>query len=276
MILSRTACRGLLFAVLCLPHVAQASAWGQQSGNLFLSLQPYYYSTNSFFDASGDRHSRGGNFTKYEINPYLEYGLTEKDTLSCNMFYNWLSDDSSGETLHQQGFTDQELGWQRQLWQDLSQVLAVQAVLIVPAGYDLEEQPYLGYDRFGMEWNMRYGRSGTPFAHNAYIDLRLGVRHYFGYPSSQARVDVNAGVDITPTVQFLLLNELHYSLNDGDEKIINGTELLQGEYSLLKTTVAIRYRFDDRYSLVAGGFRHIWGENAGAGGGGYVSLYLQF
>ncbi len=52
-----------------------------------------------------------------------------------------------------------ELGWRRFLWTDGRQVLSSQLNLIVPLGYDIEDDPRLGYGRFGLEGSIQYGTS---------------------------------------------------------------------------------------------------------------------
>lgn len=273
-------CAFLLLAVVvtCLlaPQQVTAGAWGRSKGEFFLSLQPYYYSTDQYYDRQGDRHDRGGTFRKYEINPYMEYGVTDKDTVILNIFYDWLTDDSAEGKKKNQGFVDQEIAWQHRLYSDGVGVLAVQGLCIIPSGYDIEDDPRLGYGRFGGEVSLLYGRSYKLADCYGFIDLRLGFRDYFGYPSSQIRSMVTTGYDIFPKWQILGAVELHYGLNNGTNKLLGPNLLAQPNYRLLKLSLAARYRINDRYSLVAGGYNHAWGEETGCGGGGYVSLWYTY
>ncbi len=158
---------------ICCPALLIASAQGQPKGGFFLSLQPYYYSTDKYFDEHGDLHDRGGTFEKYEINPYMEYGLTDKDMLTINIFYDWLTDDVSGSDRKTRGFTDQEIGLQHQLTTGENGVLAVHGMFIVPAGYSIEDDPRLGYYRFGAEASLLYGQDFQLLKKYGFVDLRF-------------------------------------------------------------------------------------------------------
>ncbi|OQX20740.1 MAG: hypothetical protein BWK76_00040 [Desulfobulbaceae bacterium A2] len=272
MLATLAGCAGLLS-----PAPLLAGAWGQEPNGMFLSLQSTFYSTDHYFDAQGSRRDRGGTFTKYELNPYLEYGLTARDTLTANLFYHWLEDDAAGRLEKNHGAADQEFGWKRQLLKQNGSVLAIHALVIVPAGYDeAGENPRLGYNRYGGEANLLYGHSSTVWGKNAMLDLRLGYRDYFGYPASQVRSNATIGYDIAERWQVLLGAELLYGLNNGTAHELAPSVLAETDYRLLKLSLALRYHLSDHYSLVAGGYAHAWGENTGSGGGGNVSLWHSF
>lgn len=258
------------------PSLALASAWGQQKGHFFYSLQPYYYSTDQYYDEKSDLHHRGGTFTKSELNLYMEYGLTERDTLTVNTFYNWLTDDASGRTLKTQGFTDQEIGWQHRIFRSDNGIAAIHGMVIIPAGYSIDDDPRLGYDRFGAEANLLYGQSFKLSDKYGFTDLRLGYRDYSGYPSSQIRANAVVGYDIFTRWQLLASGELQYGLKNGHEKQLGENLQAQPNYRLLKMSLAARFRINERYSLVVGGYQHVWGEETGGGGGGYVSLWYSY
>ena len=266
----------VIVALLVTPQQLRAGAWGRNKGEFFLSLQPYYYSTDIYYDRHGHKHDRGGPYTKYELNPYMEYGVTEKDTIILNIFYDWLTDRTSDGKKQNQGFVDQEIGWQHQFYGDGVAVFAVQGLCIIPSGYNIEDDPRLGYGRFGGEISLLYGRSYKLLDHYGFVDLRVGFRDYVGYPSSQLRPMVTIGYDIFSQWQILAAAELHYGLNNGTEKILGPNLLAQPNYRLLKLSLAARYRLNDQCSLVAGGYGHAWGEETGGGGGAYVSLWYTY
>ena len=268
----------LLFAIVaglfCCPSLLVAGASGQQKDGYFISLKPYYYETDQYFDESGNLKDRGGTFKKYEMNIYAEYGLTENYTLTLNTFYNWLTDDASGVKQKNHGLADQEIGLQRIVAKGNHGTTAIHGMLIVPGGYSLKDQPRLGYDRFGAEIAILHGNSFMMLDRYGFFDLRLGYRGYSGYPSSQIRVNADVGYDISSRWQILASGELHYGLKDGYVEQVEDSSPVQPNYRLLKITLAARFRINEHSSLVFGGYRHAWGEDAGGGGGGYVSLWL--
>ena len=271
------------FLVSCLVLVffpgafpVQAGAWGQQEGKFFLSMQAYFYSTDKYYDHEGNRHGRGGTFNKFEINPYMEYGITDRDTLVANLFLDVLTDDASGSERTTWGPADMELGLQHKFYQGRHGVMGIQALLIVPTGYDIDDDPRLGYGRFGGEVSLLYGKSFSFMERWGFVDLHLGIRDYFGYPSTQLRPALVAGYDVTQRWQVLAWMEMHYGLDNGTEKPVGPNILIQPNYRLLKLSLGARYRINTCLSVVAAGYQHAWGEDTGCGGGAYASLWYSY
>ncbi len=253
-----------------------AGAWVQPPGKCFVSLQSYYYETNEYFDSGGSRKSRGGTFEKFEFNPYVECGLTTKDTLVLNIFYDWLRDNVSGTTKKTNGFADIEAGWRRLLLKRDPHVFSAQLLGIFPADYDIEDDPRLGYGRYGMEASVLYGRYFKLSGRYGFFDSQLGFRSYFGYPSEQIRTNLTLGYDLFKRIQVLCSSELHYGLDNGAEKTVGRNITVEPQYRLLKITGALRFRITADYSVVGAAYCHAWGENTGADGGFYGSLWLRF
>ncbi len=271
-------CIILLSIMACLAAYGQevvAGAWGQEKGHLFLSAQAYYYTTDRYYDSQGDSHDRGGRFYKYEINPYLEYGVTQRDTLIANVFFDTLTDDASGSERTTTGLADLEIGLQHRFYKGQQGIAAIQGLLVIPTGYDIDDDPRLGYGRFGAEIGILYGRSYKFMNQYGFLDLRLGVRDYFGYPATQIRPMITAGYDLSSKWQVMASGEMHYGLDNGSEKKLGPNLLVQPNYRLLKLTLSARYRISSNYSIVASGYAHAWGEDTGGGGGAYVSLWYS-
>ncbi len=257
-------------------RVVMAGAWGQKKGNLFLSLQSYYYASSKYYDENGHLRRRGGTFKKWEFNPYLEWGMTNRDTLTLNIFYDWLSDDASGHSKETNGFADIEAGWQRKIFRSTHHVLSLQGLLIIPTGYDVKDDPRLGYDCWGAEVGILHGWSFKMFNRDGFIDSGIGYRRYFGYPSSQIRPKITLGWNPFKKVQILMEGKLEYGLKDGSMRQLGPNLIAQPNYRLLKATFGLNFQLDRRCSLVIAVYRHVWGEMTGAGGGAYASLWLRF
>ncbi len=261
---------------LLVPSLLHAGAWGQEKGHGFLSVQQYYYATDHYYDHNGNVRERGGHFRKVETNPYIEYGVTDQDTLVLNLFYDWLSDDATGTTRTTSGLADIELGWQHQLPLGNTWVSALQVLAILPTGYDIRDDPRLGYDRFGTEFSFLAGKPFTFRKRYGFVDLRCGIRGYFGYPSTQLRSMATSGYFIADKWQILGSAELQYGLRDGSQKDLGNNLLVAPDYRLLKLSLALRYVINEQCSLVGTGYRHSWGEDTGKGGGAYVSFWYIF
>ena len=253
----------LIVSLSVYPSFAYAGAWVQESGKSFFSLQAYYYQTEHAFDSDGNLKKRDGVFQKREINPYFEYGLTDKDTLVVNLFYDWLYDGEPEPSERNHGLADIELGWRRLLFKTDPHVVTFQALSIIPTGYDLQDSPRLGYDRWGLEGSLSYGRYFKWLERYGFIDTSLGLRAYFGYPSEQIRSSLYIGYDLLSPLQLIGSGELHYGLDNGSEKQIAPNIVAQPNYRLLKFTLALRYRLNERYSVVGAAFKHAWGQDTG-------------
>ncbi|MCX7822741.1 MAG: hypothetical protein N2260_04770, partial [Syntrophobacterales bacterium] len=217
-------------------------AWLQPKGYLFLSIISYYYKTDTYFDSHGNEKDREGTFTKFEVNPYLEYGFTEEDTIILNIFYDWLKDDRGYSSVKSEGFSDLEIGWRRLLWTDGSRVVSSQLNVIVPLGYSIEDSPRLGYGRYGIEGFLQYGTSFILFERRGFLDLALGPRIYIGYPSDQIRAKFSAGYDLFRILQLIGGAELHWGIGNGSAKWIGQNITLTPEYKLLKLSLSGCFR----------------------------------
>ncbi len=266
----------ILLVLLCYLPQAKGGAWGQKKGKVFLSVQTYYYESSKYYTESGNLKHRGGTFRKLELNPYMEWGITNKDTLILNLFYDWLSDDVMGHIHETHGFADAEIGWQRRIFAGDNQVFSIQGLVICPMGYSIKDNPRLGYKRWGGEIGVLYGRSFKVLDRLGFIDMAVGYRWYYGYPSSQIRPRMVLGYDVTKRLQILGEGKLEFGLKDGTERNLGHNLIAQPNYRLLKLSLGVNYRITDSWSILIAFYRHVWGEETGGGGGAYGSLWLQF
>jgi hypothetical protein len=268
-------CIGLIM-ILGMSLEARGGAWVQPQGHFFTSVISYYYKTSHYFDSDGNERKRGGSFTKFEFNPYLEYGLTAQDTIVLNVFYDWLKDDQGYRSFENDGFSDLEAGWRHLLWTDGSQVVSSQITVVVPLGYDIEDNPRLGYGRYAVEGLLQYGSSFSFLGRNGFIDLAGGPRFYIGYPSDQLRAKATLGYDLLEWLQIIGSSELHWGLGNGSEKRVGENITLTPDYKLLKLSLSGRFRLSSHLSFVLTVYSHAWGEDTGAGGGMYGSFWVSY
>lgn len=252
---------------------AWAGAWVQPEGTTFVSVKTLVTTTDRFFDKDGDVHQRGGWFTKYEVNPYLEYGLTERDTVSVNILAQRLTDSGTDSSVT--GLADLELGWRRRLWHSDTTVISGQLTAFIPTGYSLEDSPNLGYDRLGLEPALWVGRGFRLGERNGYLEAQTGLRWYAGYPSEQLRAQVTGSYDFLPWISPFATLELHYGLGNGEDRK-EGGQTIVADYRLLKGIFGATVPLTDRVQLTAAWQQHLWGENTGLDGGAYVGVWLFF
>ena len=71
-------------ALSALASSAFAGAWTQDPGNGLFILNGLYYSADKLWDNSGHKQSQP-TYSKYELDPYLEYGLADGVTIGTNL-----------------------------------------------------------------------------------------------------------------------------------------------------------------------------------------------
>ncbi|MCK9174466.1 MAG: hypothetical protein M0O96_04225 [Desulforhopalus sp.] len=264
-------CLTLLYLWLdCLP--AGAEAWPQKQNEIFLAPKIEYYETGEYWDRSGDRHSMKEEFKKLSAQTYMEYGLTKKDTLTAKAFYDFV-DNEDGST---QGFSDVELGYRRCLFNQSGMALSAGITGLIPAGYSINEMPSLGYDRLGMETFLAAGYGWEVTGRNGFAETTVRFRTYEGFPSDQLRGSLVLGQDITRILQLILESEIQWGLDNGDTVQLDDDTTIDAYYRLFKMTLHCRIRMTDDQSLVFSGFRNVWGENTGAGGGLALAYWITF
>lgn len=264
--------RPLVIFVLCSTS-AWAGAWVQPEGTTFVSVKTLVTTTDRFFDENSNVHQRGGWFTKYEVNPYLEYGLTERDTVSINVLAQRLTDSATDSSTT--GLADLELGWRRRLWKDDHTVISAQLTAFIPTGYSLEDTPNLGYDRLGLEPALWVGRGFSLGGRSGYLEAQTGLRWYAGYPSEQFRGQATCSYDLFPWLSPFATLELHYGLGNGKDQEENGHTIV-ADYRLLKGVLGVTTPLTDRVRLTAAWQQHLWGETTGLDGGAYVGVWVLF
>jgi hypothetical protein len=252
---------------------AWAGAWVQPEGGTFVSVKTLVTTTDRFFDEDGTIHQRGGWFTKYEVNPYLEYGLTERDTVSVNILAQRLTDSATDSSTT--GLADLELGWRRSLWRSDTTILSAQLTAFIPTGYSLEDSPNLGYDRLGLEPSLWVGRGFRLGERNGYLEAQTAVRWYAGYPSEQFRAQATCSYDLFPWLSPFATAELHYGLGNGEDRE-EGGQTIVADYRLLKGILGAVIPVTERLRLTAAWQQHLWGENTGLDSGAYVGVWLLF
>ncbi len=255
-----------------LPRTSEAEVWPTGNDNFFLSLKAEYYETDSYWDRDGEKNPLASPFRKLSIQPYLEYGLSDRGTLVAKFFYDRLDNGMQTNT----GLADLELGYRRLIGQRDGTYLSLGAMALVPLGYSLEDTPQLGYSRFGLEGTTVLGRGWSTNGKNGYFESGIRYRHYFGYPPGQLRFFLVIGQDVANRLQLIFENELHWSLSESELYTVNDRASIDAYYRLFKTTLHARLRISETHSLVLSGFKHLWGKNTGAGGGVSLSLWMEF
>lgn len=215
---------------ICGALPAMAGGYTQPKGFTFTALGVNTYDTESFH--------------KLEIQPYIEHGLQENVTLILKFPYTWLEDNNG----KYQGFTDQEVGLRWRFNQN-PVAAAIQGNLILPLGYDSEQDP-LSNQVVGVELSLPVSGSFQLGQRNGYGTVEVSYRDYLGPPSDELRlsgeVSLNVAKPLAIATQFFSIYRLQ-----------------SGEIDFTKLGGQLRWVTNDRLTLVLGGFKNISGEGSG-------------
>ncbi len=244
------------------------------------------YQSDSYFDEQGNRQSQG-DFSKYEINPYLEYGLSDSLTLGVNLFAQYLQQDVSetinfgqrGSITHHYtaeniGLTDSELFARQRLWQRNGLVISFQPLVKFPSLYHADHLPKGGSDSFDIENSLLTGYSFPLWDRYHFIDLRLGYRHRLDtLLNDQIKADAKLGIAIDES--WYLIPAITYTHATAHTPQIAFAESGLNDYDLLKLECSVLFRVNPELYFSAGAFAHASGTNTGEGYGIMISTGWQ-
>lgn len=209
--------------------------------------QPKGFNFTSFSYSNFDTDT----FHKQDIQFYLEHGLQDDLTLIFKSPYTWSENDDNGDS--DQGFSPQELGLRWRFNQDPNWATAIQGNLIVPLGYDADEDPSgAGNQDLGVEISLPITRGfAIDKQRNGYGTVEIGYRDYFGSASSELRVAGELSVDLVK--RFAVATQFYgiYRLQESDNE----------DFS--KVGGQFRWGATDNLTLSVGGFKNL-SENGGS------------
>lgn len=246
-------------AVLAAPH-AYAGAWLQPHGKGLLITQANYYSTSAYFDAQGTLQSQA-RFTKYEFQPYAEYGLSETLTLGGSAYAQYVTQSGANN----QGLADPEFFLRARIWHDDQQVLSLQPLLKASRYYPSNRPPRGGSETTDMELSLLYGRAQPLLTANDYIDLRAGYRARNQGLSDQLRLDALVGLKLNDHIEMMPALRMIMATQPTDASIYRENGEL--DYSILKAEISGMYHLNTQQSLQAAVSRPLMGMQTGAGYG---------
>lgn len=263
----------VFISLVLLAQTALAGAWTQPEGRRQLIQNVVFYSTSDAFNASGDRVDVP-RFSKFEINPYYEVGMSDATTLGISGFVQYLRQKEQSEgKADNLGIGETELFVRQRLYAGQGFAFAVQPLLKLPSHYRSDNAPVAGRANWDAELALLGGYGFSWLGQSHYIDLKAGYRYRSERLEDQWRASAALGVGVTPRVR--LVPELHWTgrvRSGGTVDSLSG----QNDYDLLKAQISAVYSFSEEYGVQVGAFRHLAGEDTGAGGGVMVALWRQW
>ncbi len=266
----------MLFAALLtfIPSYAYAGAWTQNNGKGLIISNLSYYSSSKYFDNSGKKR-RTSNYSKYELNPYIEYGVRDWLTVGANLFAQRASQYNSGLGRQQVnwGIGDSELFFRTRLWHDNGFVISAEPMLKLPSMERQASQPQIGNNNYDSGVTLSAGYSFKVLQLDHFINFDGGYRHRFGNPGDQLKFAATAGLSVTKRAK--ILTQLFTTSRISNSNSVF-TQSSSDDYDLHQLRVSAVYEMDDRLSLQLGAYNNISGRNIGSGDGALLAVSKEF
>ena len=260
---------------ISIPTCSYAGAWTQNKGNGQIITNLSYYSSGKYFDNSGKKRSTS-NYSKYEVNPYMEYGVRDWLTIGANLFAQRSSQYNTGLGRQQTnwGIGDSELFFRTRLWNDKGLVISAEPMLKLPSIDSRTEQPQIGNPNYDTGLTLSGGYSFKALELDHFINIDAGYRHRFGAPKDQLKFAATAGISVTKRTK--ILTQLFRTSRITDTGNTVFTQSSGDDYDLNKLQVSAVYQMDDKLSFQLGAYNNISGRNTGSGDGALLAVSKEF
>lgn len=277
----------IVCAATILPTTIYAGAWTLDEHAQQHIITYRHYKTDTFYDTDGVQRDKNGEFTKNELEYYVQYGVTPDVTLGISLAASSEEDSqqiistnsagirsSSQRILTIEGLSRIEGFARYQLYRDDIYALAIQPTVKLPSLYTQDLPPQAQPDEWEGELALLGGRNFTLFTKNHYAEASIAYRHRLGDLGDQVKTELRFGFSFND--RFVLMPELQYT--HSVDEINRNFATLSGSnnYHLLKGQLSGIYRVGDRTNIQAGAYRHLDGTNTGGGGGVLIALWQSF
>lgn len=259
-----------ILVFLLFPAVACASpgAWLQPAGKGQLIVNSLAYHSADRFDLNAKRVAAGG-YTKYELNPYAEYGFSDRLTLGGSAYVQRVS--SNRESNY--GLAEAELFARTPFFTFDQGVVTLQPMVKIP-GWRKDSTPALGSTHPDVGLSVISGMNFSLLAMPMFAESDTGFRYRFGNPSNQYRANLSLGAHVTPEV--LLLAQGFSTWHSVNMNRATFTQSSADDYDLVKLQLSGVYQWSETLALQLGAFTDVYGKNTGAGQGALVSVWSTF
>lgn len=254
-------------ALLSAPGVASAGAWTMEEGHGQVITTASFSVANEGFDSSRNTFSIP-RYRKFELEPLLEYGLTDRFTLMFGPGYQRI-DIAPPVDATRSGFGYTEFGARYRFWQNDSWVFSGQMLLRAPGTVQDTNPAAIGYTDPELDVRALLGKSFSVGDLPAFIDLQAAQRFRAGDQPSEFRFDASFG--IRPAPQWLLLFQSLNVISEGA-----GSNVLFPAYDYEKLQLSVVYNFTPAWALQVGGFTTFSGSNALQENGMITGLWYRF
>ena len=248
---------------------AFAGAWVEPKGEGLFIGQATYYSTNSFFDTSGQKQPQP-RYRKYELQPYAEYGATEWLTIGGSAYLQAVS--QSGDDNY--GIADPQVFARARMWHDDKQVVSLQPLIKFGSGFADSAPPRGGSESVDAELSALYGRNMHIISGNDYLDTRIGYRARSNDLSNEVLLYAAIGLSLTDDIQLVPAIRAIVATDLKNAPVFSQSSDLDSD--AVKAEIAGLYHLNDKQWLQASFFKDVAGVQTGNGYGVSIGFAQKF
>lgn len=252
---------GFFVLALTQPHVASASPWGRDRGEIFLS------SKSSYFVASGPASPDREKFERIDSDVYLEWGAPFGFTAGGKALFGSSTYFDGAATYSAAGVSEFEAYLQKRLAKSAHDALSLRIAGAKPTRFQSGARPDLASDGADAELRVLYGRDLVLRPVKVFGTVETAYRRRFGPGADQFRADALIGVE---RGRALLLIESQTT------KSLSAAEPGGTRYDLVRLQATAVYRVSKRFSVQIGGMHEAAGRGVLRGDGAFAGFWAQF
>ena len=244
---------------------ASAGAWLQEDGRGQIITTTRFYGTAEYFDEDGHR----GDiplFTKTDIAPYFEYGVSDKFTLGGEIDFAAATSDGEefGNSFDAQ-FSYGHIFGRAYLYKADSFVVSIEPGITFPARIDPDLAPDGSQPIPEIKLNFGYGYNR--WEQNNFVDASVKYRKRSGDLNDMSKFELTIGHHITE--YFIGIAQISH------EQTLGSVEKT-GNYNLTRPQLSVLHDEREHFAQLFGIFTSIYGRNTGAGYGAIYSVWYRF
>lgn len=253
---------------------AHAGAWLQPEGAGQLITTMSSYHATKFYDINGTRAAQDP-FSKIELNPYIEYGLTQALTVGANVLMN-----SNSASTNPFGGREDYYGLQGELfartalWEKEGSILSLQPLVKLPVYYADKGFYQTQYTRADVELALLAGTHFSAMGFTHFLDGSAAYRVRSGAPGNQAKFNLTLGTQVND--EWTILTQAFSTWAVSPPALPSLTQRTEDDYDAIKLQLSAVYALTNTLSVQAGGFINTHPRNTGAGSGVLAALWWNF
>ena len=261
--------RAILFCLFAFTAgSAHAGAWLQPKGDGLFIAQKSYFTSSHYFDADGSKQKQP-TFTKWETQPYVEYGLADNITIGGTLFTQ--SDQQSGH--EKLGMADPQIFSRSTVWKSGSQLISLQPLIKFPSQFRSKATPRGGSSSHDYELSALYGRSLSLVSNRDYLDLNTGYRIRDNQLHNHYHADAAIGLGVSTNWQIIPAIRTVFATQLAKQSFSETGDL---DDDLVKLELGANYTWSEKRTLNMSVFDHVWGRQTGDGYGVSIGFAQKF